>query len=361
MMAIKTIDKPNVHRLVELVRTTLPMIGHVSRVGELVLEKAHQILKRAIRLSNNKEVHLQSVTSAIFNDWQGRMALSVPLLHEVKGVLACARLLGGRNYVAEINGRISPHVRNNVLRAIGPSSCLPSLLRSGAKTVLSPCRDISSCDSFLWTISGNKEELSGEQCSPLLSRNAAVALLRRVVSKETGRTVECGNSVFAALSNGHRILCISQGHIVEVDCYSPFKIAHHHPFVLNRSSVGVLHQSSQKGPLFWAVTAFLRSKSSRKDTSIWAAVLPCRKVSGPAPEYDYGNQFQRFKIGNSLLSLLKIDLTVRRVGVLHDCNLSACAYEQRLNAFVHESGDPLRCTSEFYVLTRDNGYPPRRG
>ncbi len=39
LIAIKCVDKPNVHSLRELVSTTLPMVGHIGRVGELVLEK----------------------------------------------------------------------------------------------------------------------------------------------------------------------------------------------------------------------------------------------------------------------------------------------------------------------------------
>ncbi len=45
VLARKTVDKPNVHRLRELVLCTLPMLGHVSAVGELPLEKTHQGLK----------------------------------------------------------------------------------------------------------------------------------------------------------------------------------------------------------------------------------------------------------------------------------------------------------------------------
>ncbi len=58
-LCIKCVDKLNVHRLLELVHSTLPLVGSLSRCGELVLEKAHQSLKRAIKQSNHKEIHLQ--------------------------------------------------------------------------------------------------------------------------------------------------------------------------------------------------------------------------------------------------------------------------------------------------------------
>ncbi len=68
LVSIRAIDKPNVHLLQELVFCTLPMLGHVSRVAELVLEKAHQTLKRAIKISNEKEVHSACMNSAAVSD-----------------------------------------------------------------------------------------------------------------------------------------------------------------------------------------------------------------------------------------------------------------------------------------------------
>ncbi len=37
-ISINMLDKPNLHRLRELVYTTLPMVGHISGIGELVLK-----------------------------------------------------------------------------------------------------------------------------------------------------------------------------------------------------------------------------------------------------------------------------------------------------------------------------------
>ncbi len=58
-LAIRSVDEPNVHRLLEMAHTTLPMIAHVSRIAELVTEKAYQRLKRAISQSNNRDIQIQ--------------------------------------------------------------------------------------------------------------------------------------------------------------------------------------------------------------------------------------------------------------------------------------------------------------
>ncbi len=68
LLAIRTVDKPNVHRLIELAHCTLPMMGHISRFGELVLEKRHEALKRAVKQSNNKDAQIQAMKDIALSD-----------------------------------------------------------------------------------------------------------------------------------------------------------------------------------------------------------------------------------------------------------------------------------------------------
>ena len=51
------LDKPNLHRLHELFAHTLPMFGTLRHIGELILEKGHQPLKRAIKNQIKKIVN----------------------------------------------------------------------------------------------------------------------------------------------------------------------------------------------------------------------------------------------------------------------------------------------------------------
>ena len=52
------LDRPNVHRLLELYHHTIPLFGHVSIVDELPFEAAHQPLKRALARSNYIDGHV---------------------------------------------------------------------------------------------------------------------------------------------------------------------------------------------------------------------------------------------------------------------------------------------------------------
>lgn len=49
IQAIQTLYKPNVHRQIELVYSTLAATPNIYSFSELVLEKTHQRLKRGLR------------------------------------------------------------------------------------------------------------------------------------------------------------------------------------------------------------------------------------------------------------------------------------------------------------------------
>ncbi len=139
LLAKKCIDKPNVHRLLELAYTTLPMMGHISRVDELVLEKCHQSLKRAIHQSNNKDIQLFSMSTAMFNDWEGRLNMQVKnsLSGDSRAIIGCFRLLAGREAIVTSKGNLDEAQKQNVLQAFGPISCIPNLLECGRGSVVS--------------------------------------------------------------------------------------------------------------------------------------------------------------------------------------------------------------------------------
>jgi hypothetical protein len=73
----RTLNKPNVHRLLELYAHTLPAFGHVGHFQELLFETAHQPLKRGIKRSNNRDPHIYAVQAVLANDWETRLALEI--------------------------------------------------------------------------------------------------------------------------------------------------------------------------------------------------------------------------------------------------------------------------------------------
>jgi hypothetical protein len=71
------LDKPNVHRLIELYAHTIPAYGHVKHVTELLFESAHQPLKRAVNCSDHHDPQIAAVYSALENDLESRLALEL--------------------------------------------------------------------------------------------------------------------------------------------------------------------------------------------------------------------------------------------------------------------------------------------
>ncbi len=166
-LAIKTLDRPNVHRLDELAYCTLPMIGHMSFVGELVLEKTHQCLKRALKQSNNKNAHIFSMLSVAVDDWQGRLTsvISDALKEDKRSLFACYRLLFGREVILSLEGNLTLPQQREVLRAVGPEQCLRDELRIQAKSVLSSVHDISN--SLSWSMQRGNDPDAGTNSSNL--------------------------------------------------------------------------------------------------------------------------------------------------------------------------------------------------
>ena len=68
------LDKPNLHRHLELYEPTIPAFCRVREITELVFESAHQPLKLCIVRSSNRVSNLLAVNYCVANDWQGRLA-----------------------------------------------------------------------------------------------------------------------------------------------------------------------------------------------------------------------------------------------------------------------------------------------
>lgn len=68
------LDKPNLHRVIELYEhTIIPSFGHAREFMELVFECTHQPINRCNAKSNHHEAHLSAVEHCLVNDWQGRL------------------------------------------------------------------------------------------------------------------------------------------------------------------------------------------------------------------------------------------------------------------------------------------------
>ncbi len=67
------LDRPNVHRLSELLHSTLPMLHNITMSSELASEKTHQYWKRGIERTNNHGALQQAMHQIRVNDRQKRL------------------------------------------------------------------------------------------------------------------------------------------------------------------------------------------------------------------------------------------------------------------------------------------------
>jgi hypothetical protein len=98
----KHLNKPNVHRLLELYTHTIPAFGHCKYVQELLFETAHQPLKRATVRSNQRDPHTHAVTATLANDWECRLSIEVsrcgdPETWTTEDCKRLLRLIGARD------------------------------------------------------------------------------------------------------------------------------------------------------------------------------------------------------------------------------------------------------------------------
>ena len=69
----RNLDKPNMHRLIEIFTHTLPLFGSIKYIEELILEKGHQHAKRAIEMSNKKNEQIQAMIDYLYDDFVARL------------------------------------------------------------------------------------------------------------------------------------------------------------------------------------------------------------------------------------------------------------------------------------------------
>jgi hypothetical protein len=73
--ARKVLDKPNMHRLLELYSHTILVFGHVHRVKELFLETSHRPFKRDMQKSNHQDEQVFAMGAVLTSYWESRLAL----------------------------------------------------------------------------------------------------------------------------------------------------------------------------------------------------------------------------------------------------------------------------------------------
>ncbi len=141
----KELDKPNLHRLLELYISSIPLFGHVRNFSELVFEHFHQSLKSRIRQKTHLDKHITAVEAVLFEDWLGRLHNALEMA-TIQGnansssqiYLILRRLLLGEEgtrisstksaeeiFLSEVSAKIQKLVSNKVFRNLSLLGVVP--------------------------------------------------------------------------------------------------------------------------------------------------------------------------------------------------------------------------------------------
>lgn len=342
--AIQIVDKPNVHRLAELSATTLHMFTTISHIGELVLKKRHQILKRAARRANNLEPHHHAMNTVIFNDWQARLTMNLPQAHEgdADARRACYCLLQGRETVHMCQGSPTLEDMQCTMNALLQNSPLTNELRLqglslGAKRVRQ--------NGVPSTFRASRADIftQSDSSASFLLRSLRSVHLDAIGPFVWRKKIKLPSPQSQLLQHVKRHSVLRT--LVPSSAYCP----NHFPFVKP-----VTGSESGDNCRYWAVIDIVSVKTDSLSWTHSARVLPvCPRIV----------ENEQMFATNTLSEprLLQLTSATQIAACIHNCSSGACSPTTSPPGIEHFPGVQSLDGAPFYLLSRSHGFPPRAG
>jgi len=367
----KYLNKPNVHRLLELYTHTIPAFGHCKHIQELLFETAHQPLKRAIARSNQRSPHVHAVSAALANDWECRLSIEVSSCGDPDSWTPqdCMRLQGliaGREY-AWLGGP-------DAIRAAFPKPVLSQLAK--VRRTLSS----GTSDLVVWRLhfqEAVREDID-ESWKRFSTENRDIfeEAIISIKNSPARRSFEAMTlQVASSASSWHqhdklnyirrRFGNISAGSVVQAlvkeDGY-PGREEENVKELDTPISKTEVHSTDYR-VTFWFILGFFEARYrslgannravEEGDSFPYAVVKPCSGMDSVPV-----NDPVRVDIGSKAY-VLPLAQSVRETMCVHACAHAAEGC-QVLQDKVHHSG-LLGQGTPFYIFGRREGYPPRTG
>lgn len=357
------IDRPNIHRLLELVHHTIPRYNHISYFCELVFESSHQPLKKFLSRNHTLNSHVYAVQLNLAKDWLQRIWALWCLYKDEKesgknrhyALLSLIRLLGGdgadmvqwnssshsscldetREHIhALIHGTVEKRLRKWYNETLMTFNSEPSWV------LYSPPKKFRYLDEQQTFFERVRSELS-KLC--LQQRNSFEICHKALLHRGFGSSAR----------GIHEQLHIAD--IVQVLMDSSFK---QKKFVSSSISYSGL-------PIFFVIGGFI---SSSTGTS-WAIVKACELLTPSALDQLPDSRNPHLikvktmpfygQAGTEHCHYIELTNHIRKVGVVHNCSAdNLCVFSSQLRNVMHSS--TTLDGSQFFLLTRSMAYPPRR-
>lgn len=338
----KYLDKPIVHRLLEIVMHTIPLYGHARICSEMILEHTHQQFKSWLQRNTHCDAHITATEKAVSKDWLWRISSLNSLrtqgtrAEEERALVGLRRLLIGESGVdiddSTENGRkFLSDFESAVDTAMSPP--VPDLLRDCEQQNMSWYGQQGYTWSVLWKDTNAACDPS-QRCFlnkvvSLASDNISVSNLAffrraRFMQKNTDGNKRAYKHNVVQAGDGVSAICRTQGPGEGCD--------------------GVIETRSDGNGYcrFFAVISII---GNLRSSDVWLVVSELMKCGSI------------YTCDASVKELLKLEQTVRRVCLVHKCD-DHCIV-QFPNGMAH-SKSTLQ-NGSFYVLSRKDGFPPFLG
>ena len=338
------LDKPNTHRLLELVQTTIPMYGHGRLCSELVLEHTHTLFKSWLQNNSHTNAHLTAMEKALSRDWMWRLSSLYSIwLGGDSRTKEQAEVGLRRVLVGEAGWRVDSKSRGG--ERFGQDMCdaLKEAMRAPVPALLLDCDEMNTGlggqTEYAWSVfKEDKQRKFDVYCFDAVDK---------VVSCYASVDVTTSDFVFyerarfmaratATGQRSYRHNCVEVGEAVSA--------------VIDRNADEDQGESSLQAVTdgsgycrYFAVAGII---ANVRTDEVWVVVKELRKIG------------ESYSAAQSCVRLLLLNNACRRVAVVHKCT-NAC--------HAHGPRKPPRHThqvlegGEFHVVSRRDGFPPFLG
>ena len=357
----KELDKPNIHRLLEFYTYTLPCFGNVQIIQELLLERAHQELKRGLARSNFKNEQLQSMKDMLSNDWFERLGF---ILEQEKNDVTSWSELSVRKILRHFGRKewSQPVLDAGVVERVKSIFSRPPIIQA-IRRRRSTIHSFSHREYVWKTIRDNIRRSRGQEDESSLVRRSAMDSYEylsgylRSMHEGNVEVQEYGCADWVVMygresSFVQKLMSIKAGDVVQSVCILDESHSFRDTRIFAEPEIEFRTRGSKQ---YWAVVGIFRAVVTRSDGST--------KVSHYVGAFHCSKDRQGLfcRVNGRKVQLVSLSSNVRRVMIKHNYSVGRSDGNE-CSCLGGETSCPSILEEGRYVYwDRSKGYPPRRG
>ena len=362
------VDRPNVHRLLELFHHTVPLLNHITYFCELVFESSHQPLKFFLSRNHTLNSHVYAVQLILAKDWLIRVRSLWRITKNENeeehirklAMIGLIRFLGGTDMdkIDWNSSDLNPHF--NELQQHINTLMVGTVEKRLDKWYHDSLTMYNSEPSWILHRYSKQHQFTDPQryfFSQVLAELSTLCVEPRSNFKVYHKALLQRGGGINARSTHERLHI---GDVLQVLLDKGFE---QNKFISTYVSCSGL-------PSFFVVCAFISSKSGARFAVVKQCTISSSNSIGQLPDVN-GSPFIEVRApkvygelvnGNGLTMdyhFIEMTYHIRKVGIMlnHKTDRS-CQFDTEMKT-LHHSRTTLN-GGRFFILTKAKGYPPRR-